>query len=102
MRNFGLSFHNISLLSFPGLFWCRQLFVALSLMLGFVSAANAASVSGQGTWKTTLQGRDLDGNLFTIEAYYDTALNITWLADANYAKTSGYDADGLMNWMPMA
>jgi len=29
---------------------------------------------------------------------YDTDLDITWLADANYAKTSGYDADGLMNW----
>lgn len=29
---------------------------------------------------------------------YDTALNVTWLQDANYAKTSGYDADGLMNW----
>lgn len=29
---------------------------------------------------------------------YDDALNITWLKDANYAKTSGYDADGLMNW----
>lgn len=25
-------------------------------------------------------------------------LNITWLQDANYAKTSGYDADGWMNW----
>jgi len=32
------------------------------------------------------------------QAYYDTELNITWLADANYAQTSGYDADGLMNW----
>jgi hypothetical protein len=29
---------------------------------------------------------------------YDDVLNITWLQDANYAKTSGYDADGLMNW----
>jgi hypothetical protein len=29
---------------------------------------------------------------------YDDDRNITWLADANYAKTSGYDADGLMNW----
>jgi hypothetical protein len=29
---------------------------------------------------------------------YDDVLNITWLADANYAKTSGHDADGLMNW----
>ncbi len=29
---------------------------------------------------------------------YDTDLNITWLQDANYAKTSGYDADGRMTW----
>lgn len=29
---------------------------------------------------------------------YDDVLNITWLQDANYAKTSGYDTDGLMNW----
>ena len=29
---------------------------------------------------------------------YDDVANITWLADANYAKTSGYDADGLMSW----
>lgn len=29
---------------------------------------------------------------------YDSVQNITWLADANYAKTSGYDADGMMNW----
>jgi hypothetical protein len=51
-----------------------------------------------GTAQAALQGRDLDGNLTTAEAYYDTVLNATWLADANYAKTSGYDADGLMNW----
>jgi hypothetical protein len=29
---------------------------------------------------------------------YDDVLNITWLQDANYAKTSGYDSDGKMNW----
>ena len=29
---------------------------------------------------------------------YDDVLDVTWLQDANYAKTSGYDADGLMNW----
>lgn len=60
--------------------------------------AHAAAISSQGTWETTLQGRDLDGNLSTFEAYYDTDLDITWLADANYAKTSGDDADGYMNW----
>jgi hypothetical protein len=32
------------------------------------------------------------------EAYYDTILDITWLADANYAQTSGFDDDGRMNW----
>jgi hypothetical protein len=29
---------------------------------------------------------------------YDSTLNITWLQDANYAQTSGHDADGLMPW----
>lgn len=29
---------------------------------------------------------------------YDNVLNVTWLQDANYAKTSGYDADGRMDW----
>ena len=29
---------------------------------------------------------------------YDDGRNITWLKDANYAMTSGYDADGLMIW----
>ncbi|MGY6275223.1 Lcl domain-containing protein [Methylomonas sp. MgM2] len=29
---------------------------------------------------------------------YDTVLNVTWLQDANYAKTSGYDADGKLDW----
>jgi len=29
---------------------------------------------------------------------YDSDQDLTWLQDANYAKTSGYDADGRMNW----
>jgi hypothetical protein len=66
--------------------------------LGLSTIAPAAMISGQGTWETTLQGRDLDGNLATVEAYYDTTQNITWLADANYAQTTGYDADGQMTW----
>ncbi|MDG2472676.1 MAG: DUF1566 domain-containing protein [Pseudomonadales bacterium] len=28
---------------------------------------------------------------------YDSNLNITWLSDANYSQTSGYDSDGKMN-----
>ena len=29
---------------------------------------------------------------------YDDILDVTWLQDANYAQTSGYDADGRMSW----
>ena len=29
---------------------------------------------------------------------YDNTRNITWLADMNYAKTSGYSSTGLMTW----
>ncbi len=29
---------------------------------------------------------------------YDDALDITWLQDANYAKTSGYNSTGEMDW----
>jgi len=32
------------------------------------------------------------------QAYYDTILDITWLADANYAQTSGYHPTGRMTW----
>ena len=53
---------------------------ALSLMLA--SGAEAALV-------TRLGGK----------AIYDNVANLTWLQDANYAQTSGYDDDGAMNWV---
>ena len=63
----------------------RLLSVACTCVLAVAnSSSHAAAIRGQGTWETTLQPRDLDGNMSTIEAYYDTDLNITWLADANY------------------
>jgi hypothetical protein len=31
-------------------------------------------------------------------AYYDTNTNLTWVADANLASTSGFDSDGFMTW----
>jgi hypothetical protein len=68
------------------------------MLAGLAGTAQAAVISGQGTWETTLQGRDLDGNAATFEAYYDTDLDITWLADANYAKTTLFDTDGKMVW----
>lgn len=64
----------------------------------YTQLALVAVLGLSGTAHADLQGRDLNGNLATFEAYYDTDLNITWLADANYAQTSGYSVDGLMAW----
>jgi hypothetical protein len=52
-----------------------------------LGAALAAGVPGQGTWETTLQSRDInhDG---TVDAFCDTVLNVTWLANANVAVGS--------------
>lgn len=62
------------------------------------ASAGAAPVSGQGTWETTLHARDInhDG---VVDAYYDSSENITWLADANYAGTTGF-ADGSGTYPP--
>jgi hypothetical protein len=64
------------------------------------SGAIAAPVSGQGTWETTLQARDADGNVATIEAYYDTVLNITWLANANLAASTTFGVAGISTSPP--
>ena len=62
---------------------------AVVCALVVAGSAGAASYPGQGTWETTLQPRDLDGDTVT-DAFYDTELNITWLRNAN--------ANGAMNW----
>ena len=53
-----------------------------ALLLCAAGAANA-------DWTEYLQGRDLDGN-GTADAYYDAAMNVTFLGDANYAATVGF------------
>lgn len=40
-------------------------------------------LSLNGAAQAALQGRDLNGSTDSFEAYYDTDLNITWLANAN-------------------
>jgi hypothetical protein len=62
----------------------------LKLSTALIASTLIASSLASGAAHAALQGRDLDGNGATFEAYYDTDLDITWLADANYAKTSGY------------
>jgi hypothetical protein len=53
------------------------------------SLALAASLVS-GAAHAVLQGRDLNGSAGSFEAYYDTDLNITWLANANM--------NGAMDW----
>jgi hypothetical protein len=83
----------------------RLLGTAIVSIFTFVSMSSQATpVSGQGTWESTLIGRDLDGDLGTAEAYYDTLLDITWLADVNTGAGTIYDdggltTDGRMSWL---
>lgn len=75
---------------------------ALALM-AMAGAAQAASVPGLGTWEATLQARDMNGDT-VVDAYYDTALNITWVANANAGAGSRFDdgsstTDGRMTWV---
>ena len=51
----------------------------------------SAAVTGTGTAQASLVDR---GN----GLLYDNVLNVTWLQDANYAKTSGASATGQMDW----
>lgn len=52
-----------------------------------VGAIQAGPVSGQGTWESTLQARDLDGSAANgPEAFYDSVLNLTWLRAGSTAE----------------
>lgn len=66
----------------------KKIAVLLAALVTAV-AAQATSVSGQGTWETTLLGRDInrqavDGTAASAVYLYDTVLGITWLRDANF------------------
>jgi hypothetical protein len=71
---------------------------------GTMPASNVTNVSiNCNSGSTALQPRDLDGNPGTTEAYYDPALNITWLQNTNAGAASAYDNgkfnnDGRMTW----
>ncbi len=56
-----------------------------------VMAAGSANAALLGRVPDTPGGTD-------YQAYYDDEIEITWLADANFARTSGYDSDGRMTW----
>jgi hypothetical protein len=68
-----------------------QTFASTSLLITALlhPSAQSAPISGQGTWETTLQNRDLNGDGIA-DAFYDTQLNVTWLRNVN--------SNVLMNW----
>jgi hypothetical protein len=69
-----------------------QLILALATSLLLFNALSTTAVHA------ALLARDFDNNINTIEGWYDTVLKITWLADADYARTSGFDQDGKLAW----
>lgn len=65
----------------------KKIAVLLAALVTAV-AAQAAPVSNQGTWETTLLGRDINRNAVAANSasavyLYDTVLGITWLRDTN-------------------
>jgi hypothetical protein len=69
--------------------------VLLAAMLVGATSVQAQAVSGQGTWETTLLGRDIGLNAVAATDasavyLYDATLNVTWLRNAN--------VNGATNW----
>ena len=62
----------------------------MNIRTTLITSSLIAASLVSGAAHAALQGRDLDGSIGSFEAYYDTDLNITWLADANI--------NGPMNW----
>jgi len=65
--------------------------------------AVAVAAFSLATANAALVGRDTNGNAVAGNAassvfLYDTVLDVTWLRDANTARTSGYDSDERMTW----
>lgn len=62
----------------------------MTIRTTLITSSLIAASLVSGAAHATLMGRDLNGSAGSFEAYYDTDLNITWLANAN--------VNGLNNW----
>lgn len=87
----------------PNAFFTRYVLAVATAINALPFAAQAQMDPNRGTWSTTLLPRYLDGSA-TPNAYYDTDLNITWLADPSLASTNTFGVAGIstpypvMNW----
>lgn len=69
--------------------------LAAGVFSALLAAAQAAPVSGQGTWQNSLHARDALGQAVGLSDagamyFYDSTVNITWRADMG--------AGGIKNW----
>ncbi|WKZ13722.1 MAG: hypothetical protein QY320_07120 [Gammaproteobacteria bacterium] len=64
-----------------------KLIRSVAVVATLVMSANSANAD--------LLGRDLNGSAGSFEAYYDTVLDITWLADANLAQSNQFGVTGI-------
>ena len=62
----------------------------MTIRATLIASSLIATSLVSGAAHAVLQGRDLNGSAGSFEAYYDTDLNITWLANANM--------NGKMDW----
>lgn len=81
----------------------RHRTLTLVALAAGLTAAQAGPIAGQGTWQISLQARDLNGHAVALSDasaafFYDTALNVTWLADMNHANSGDRPGDGKMSW----
>ncbi len=79
-------------------FFCTFTLAAAAAIAATVpGSARAVGVPGQGTWETTLLGRDIDGvpvaaNSASAVFLYDTVLKVTWLRDWNLSGLKTLDS----------
>jgi len=62
----------------------------MNIRTTLITSSLIAASLVSGAAQAALEGRDLNGSADSFEAYYDTDLDITWLADAN--------VNGVMEW----
>lgn len=81
--------------------WLAAAVSAASL---FGHQAFAVPIPSQGTWTAVLSPRDINGDS-TVDAWYDTSTNLTWLAQAReltYAEgvsyIAGLNVHGVTGW----
>lgn len=90
--------------------------IRMALALGVAAATlavGAAPVPGQGTWKSTLEARDINGQPVALDSdsaafFYDTVIDLTWTRNlrmngaANWAIASQWASDltigGFTDW----